>query len=104
MIRLLESRSPVKETKLTEELRILLNDDPELFENTADKINLLASYTQSCRHRVSGRRFSVPLSELAENLEHKADWLTGYLKDHEWIDGGADEGWFNSYYDNHGAR
>ena len=102
MIRLLESRSPVKETKLTEELRILLNDDPELFENTADKINLLASYTQSCRHRVSGRRFSVPLSELAENLEHKADWLTGYLKDHEWIDGGADEGWFNSYYDNHG--
>ena len=102
MIRLIDSRSPAAEAELIEELQILLNDDTGLFENTEAKKELLASYTQSCRHRISGRRITVRLSELAENLEHKADWLTGYIQDHEWIDGGADGGWFNSYYDDHG--
>ena len=63
---------------------------------------LLEDYTQSCRHRISGRHFSIPLSALADDLERRAGWLTGYLREQEWIDGGADEGWFNSYYDNHG--
>ncbi len=87
---------------MIEELRVLLNDNTELFENIKAKKDLLAEYMQSCSHRISGRRFTVRLSELAENLEHKADWLTKYLQDHEWIDGESDEGWFNSYYDDHG--
>lgn len=102
MIQLLESRSPGAEAELIEELQILLNDDTGLFENIEAKKKLLASYTQRCRHRISGRRIAVRLSELAENLERKADWLTGHLQNHEWIDGGTDEGWFNSYYDDHG--
>ena len=102
MIRLLESRSPGAEAELIEELQILLNDDTGLFENIEAKKKLLASYTQRCRHRISGRRIAVRLSELAENLERKADWLTEHLQNHEWIDGGTDEGWFNSYYDDHG--
>ena len=102
MIRLLDRLSPKKNAELIEELRVLLNDNTELFENIKAKKDLLAEYMQSCSHRISGRRFTVRLSELAENLEHKADWLTKYLQDHEWIDGESDEGWFNSYYDDHG--
>lgn len=102
MIRLLNSLSPEKNAELIEELRVLLNDNTELFENIEAKKDLLAEYMQSCRHRISGRRFTVRLSDLAENLEHKADWLTKYLQDHEWINGESDEGWFNSYYDDHG--
>ena len=43
----------------------------------------------------------VPLTDLADDLEKRADWLTGHLRRQEWIDGG-EEGWFNSYYDNDG--
>ena len=39
---------------------------------------------------------------LAENLEHKAQWLSGHIRKQEWIQGEEDEGWFNSYYDDHG--
>lgn len=102
MIRFLDRVSPKKNAELIEELQLLLNDNTELFENIEAKKDLLAEYMKSCRHRISGRHFTIRLSELAKNLEHKAAWLTKYLQDHEWIDGGSDEGWFNSYYDNHG--
>ena len=102
MIRLLESRSGEKEAVLAGELQILLSGDAGLFEDPDAKNALLADYTQSCRHQISGGHFSISLSVLADDLERRADWLTGYLREQEWIDGGADEGWFNSYYDNHG--
>ena len=102
MIRLLESRSGEKEAVLAGELQILLNGDAGLFEDPDAKNVLLADYTRSCRHQISGEHFSISLSVLADDLERRADWLTGYLREQEWIDGGADEGWFNSYYDNHG--
>ena len=47
-----------------------------------------------------GVQFS--LNKLAASLEEKADWLTGWLRAHEWIGAGDGEGWYNSYYDNHG--
>ena len=102
MIRLLDSRSSSHKTELMEELKILLNDDPQICESICAKEALLNTYTQSCSHHTSGRTFLADLSELADNLEQKADWLTRHLQTQEWIDGGKEEGWFNSYYDNHG--
>lgn len=102
MIRLLDSRSSSHKTELMEELKILLNDDPQICESICAKEALLNTYTQSCIHHTSGRTFLADLSELADNLEQKADWLTRHLQTQEWIDGGREEGWFNSYYDNHG--
>ena len=43
----------------------------------------------------------MKLTDLAEDLEQRAHWLTDHLRRQEWIDGGS-EGWFNSYYDNDG--
>lgn len=102
MIRLLDSRSSSHKTELMEELKILLNDDPQICESICAKEALLNTYTQSCIHHTSGRTFLADLSELADNLEQKANWLTRHLQTQEWIDGGREEGWFNSYYDNHG--
>lgn len=102
MIRLLDSRSSSHKTELMEELKILLNDDPQICESICAKEALLNTYTQSCSHHTSGRTFLADLSELADNLEQKAEWLTKHLQEQEWIDGGKEEGWFNSYYDNHG--
>lgn len=102
MIRLLDSRSSSHKAELMEELKILLNDDPQICESICAKEALLNTYTQSCSHHTSGRTFLADLSELADNLEQKAEWLTKHLQEQEWIDGGKEEGWFNSYYDNHG--
>lgn len=102
MIRLLDSACDSGETELMEELKPLLSSDPALFENIDAKKELLGRYTQSCCHHISGKRFRVNLAELAENLERKADWLTGFLRKQEWIEGKDGEGWYNSYYDDHG--
>ena len=102
LIRLLDRRSSSHKAELMEELSILLNDDPQICESICAKEALLNTYTQSCSHHTSGRTFLADLSELADNLEQKAEWLTKHLQEQEWIDGGKEEGWFNSYYDNHG--
>ena len=101
LLRLLESRSDSHETELMEELEILLQEDPGIYEDVQKKREILESYTRRCRHTVSGRRKAFSLSSLALDLIQKANWLTAHIRANEWIDMG-EEGWFNSYYDNHG--
>lgn len=101
MLRLLEQKSSLVSVDLMEELEILLDNAPEAFDDIPKKQQLLCNYVAKCRHRVSGRRKTFSLASLAENLTQKADWLAGHIRTHEWIEGG-EEGWFNSYYDNHG--
>ena len=84
------------------ELAVLLDADPALWDDAAAKRQLLARYAEQCRHTVSGQRIELPLDALAAGLDRRADWLTGWLRRHTWIDGPAGEGWYNSYYDNHG--
>ena len=102
LIRALADTGSVKTTDLLEELEVLLKDDKELYDNISEKQQVLARFTSLCRHHVSGRRKTFSLLSLAENLEHKAQWLSGHIRKQEWIQAGQGEGWFNSYYDNHG--
>ena len=102
LIRLLDNTSENHSVELIEELEILLNSNTEIFENIDRKHEILNVYTSHCRHNISGRRKAFSLSSLALNLVQKANWLMEYLRTHEWIEGKDGEGWFNSYYDNHG--
>lgn len=102
MLHLMDSLYPNQPVELLEEIEILLNNDTELFDSINKKHEILSEYTTRCKHNISGRRLKFSLSSLASNLIQKADWLTEHLRTNEWIDGLADEGWFNSYYDNHG--
>lgn len=102
MIQLLDARSKVHTVELLEELSILLEDDPQVFDDIAKKHQILCDYTKHCQHHVSGRRICLTLSSLAAHLIQKANWLTEHLRTQEWIEGADEEGWFNSYYDNHG--
>lgn len=102
MIRLLDASSSTHTVELLEEIEILLENNTEIFRNIDRKHKILSTYTEVCRHEVSGRRGVFSLSVLAENLRQKADWLIGHLRSQEWISGSEGEGWFNSYYDNHG--
>ena len=100
LIRLLERETSDGMAELMEELTVLLG--LSAYDSGAQKREVLSRYAAQCRHTVSGKRVRVPLDALAANLEEKAAWLTGHLRKQEWIDHGADGGWFNSYYDNHG--
>lgn len=102
MIRLLDSHSATHTTELLEEITVLLEDDTETFDNIHKKHQILSKYCSLCRHEVSGRRVTHSLSSLAVNLVRKANWLIEHIRTQEWIDGPEEEGWFNSYYDNHG--
>ena len=83
---------------LPEELLELLKDS--VYEDIAAKTALLERYTERCIHTLSGKTIPVSLTKLAENLESKADWLMEHIRKQEWISAG-ENGWFNSYYDNH---
>lgn len=102
LIRLLDSHSSTHTAELSEALTVLLEDDTEAFDNIHKKQQILSEYCTSCRHEVSGRRVTHSLSALAVNLVQKANWLMEHIREQEWIDAPEEEGWFNSYYDNHG--
>ena len=86
---------------LLEEIQELLAGGPAIYPDVPAKANVLERYTRRCIHNVSGRTIRVSLRELADNLEIKADWLMEHIRRQEWISDG-ENGWFNSYYDNHG--
>ena len=88
---------------LLEEIQELLAGGPAIYPDVPAKANVLERYTRRCIHNVSGRTVRVSVQELAENLEIKADWLMEHLRRQEWISDG-ENGWFNSYYDNHGRQ
>ena len=102
MIRLLERTTGVHTTRVLEELLVLCSNQRASFDDARAKQDILTQYAARCAHQVSGKQVEVSLAELADGLEQKADWLTGWLQKHEWIDAGTAEGWYNSYYDNHG--
>lgn len=102
MIRLLEAYSGQSETELLYEIQILLGHDRALYDSISRKSEILHKYVKSCRHTISGQRFLISYASLASDLELKAEWLTEHIRNQEWICGQENEGWFNSYYDNHG--
>ena len=89
--------------ELLAELRELLGSGPEIYGDISRKRLVLEGYARRCIHQVSGQTVSVSLAALAENLEGKARWLMEHIRRQEWIKDGED-GWFNSYYDNHGRQ
>ena len=102
MIDLMDNLHPNQTVELLEEIEILLNNDPSVFGDINKKHEILSEYSDRCRHNVSGKRITYSLPALASNLIQKANWLTEHVRAQEWINGPDDEGWFNSYYDNHG--
>lgn len=96
----LQEEEKITEVSLLKEMLPLLQDDQALYDDISAKTALLASYCESVRHSVSGEKACVSVADLARSLQNKADWLKDHLRKTEWLE----EGWFNSYYDNHGRR
>ena len=94
----------VTEIEIAEELRPLLEADRDTYVSVEKKQELLEAYGLLVEGKVSGDKISIPNHELSERLNEMADWFISYLNTNEWIDGKADEGWFNSYYDDSRRR
>ncbi len=103
-LRVLKDKTGCDTVELLEESRILLSDDLELYESVEAKRKLLNDYLMLCRHNITGKKAKVMIDELITNLEHKADWIMNHIRKTEWINGEENDGWFNSYYDNHKNR
>ncbi len=100
----LEENFHWKQIELLEEAKILLEDDSQMYEDITKKQSILQSYLMLCKHCVSGKKITVVIKELADNLRHKAEWIKLHIRQTEWIEEQQEEGWFNSYYDNHGKK
>ena len=96
----LEQRMHVQEVELLAELEPLWKQDAIYYENIADKQMSLNEYCRSCSHQVSGRRKKVAIKIIADKLTHMSEWIMNHIRETEWIED-KNQGWFNSYYDNH---
>lgn len=89
--------------EVAQEMEPLFADEEALYENVEEKKKLLEKYCRACMHEISGKKCYISAEEAAASLQHKADWIREHIRRTEWIADGED-GWFNSYYDNHGRQ
>lgn len=83
-----------QEILLTEEVGSLLEEEAR---SPAERRQVLLAYEKRLQGGLSGRKVSVSSERLAKNLRRKADFLKDLLRREEYK-----QGFFNSYYDNHG--
>lgn len=101
---LYEKKTGCSQMELAEEIDILLTDDPAIYEDVEEKKALLATYTLSCRHNLSGKTIFVQIKQVVKSLRNKAEWMMEHIRRTEWVTDGQGNGWFNGYYDNSGRQ
>ncbi len=101
LLMLLSERFGWEQVELLEEIGVLLQDDVKVYDSITAKQEILQKYLQSVSHQVSGASMTMDVKVLAENLRRKAAWMQEHIRRTEWIQMDQ-EGWFNSYYDDHG--
>lgn len=89
--------------EVAQEMEPLFTDEEALYESVGEKKELLEKYCRACRHEISGKKCYIAVEKAVVSLQHKADWIREHIRRTEWIADGED-GWFNSYYDNHGRQ
>lgn len=97
-------RDNSRQLELLQEIEMLLTDDMALYEDWKEKRKLLQNYLKTVCHRVSGIRIRIDAGRVAASLRHKAEWMMEHIRQQEWVEDSAQNGWFNGYYDNQGRR
>lgn len=91
----------IKKILLLKELAILLDrlNKPLNYNDFKEKQNRLEEYLEKTKN-ITGRKITVRTDDLIYDLEEKAKHMHNWLKQHEWLNCG----FFNGYYDNKSRR
>ena len=100
----LKEQHHIQTIEIASELEILMQMDPESFEDPTAKTACLETYLSTCAQTISGRKSIIPIDMMIIDLEAKADWLMDLIRGQEWIRTEEGLAWFNSYYDNSRQR
>ncbi len=103
-IRLLKEEYAQEKVLLMEELIELIQTEASVYDDIDKKHMILSHFTEKCRHQISGKKAFLDTETLAQALEEKADWMMQHIRESEWVSDREGNGWFNSYYDNHGRK
>ena len=99
---ILQELKKSKETvAVLKELMILLDrpNSPIDYSNYTEKQKKLDEYLEKVKN-ISGERVEISIESLISDLNEKAEHLSAWLREKEWLE----EGFFNGYYDNKGNR
>ena len=106
LLEALQEREKINEVKLLEEIKILL--DTLFADHNYNSVNyknkVLDRYFESCKHKISGNKISISISQLIKDIKLKAEWMIEHLRSKEWTGDTAGNEWFNGYYDNYGHQ
>ncbi|MCQ2507742.1 MAG: cellobiose phosphorylase [Dorea sp.] len=86
--------------EIAREIALLLAEDPSVYGLVEGKQEILKKYTALVKHEISGEKMVIEANELGRKLREMSDWMMKHIRTQEWLN----EGWFNSYYDDHGCR
>lgn len=101
---LLKRKYKQHKIEIMEEILGLLSNDSYIYDNVAKKLSVLKKYLKECKHQVGGAKIQIDTELLAQNLDEKAEWMIQHIRKTEWVTDHEGNGWFNSYYDNHGNQ
>jgi len=91
-------KTGAKDVEIAEELTALFKKIN--YGDIGAKRKVLAEYFAKTRYTVSGRKVKMDTGRLAADLRAKSEWMTGHIRENEWLK----EGFFNGYYDNRKRR
>lgn len=102
----LYERNGIDSIAVIEEMAILFDTLSNAIDyNSIDaKYALLESYYDRIASSVSGTQISLNITEVASDLNRKADWLIDHLRSNEWLTNKEGHSWYNGYYDNGAKR
>ncbi len=98
------SKTGMHEVSFAAELGLLLDSEDEQvdFDSIIEKRERLGQYFEATYHSLSGEKVRVLLTDLADDLTRKSNWLSQHIRKNEWVQNGEGIGWFNGYYDDDG--
>lgn len=103
ILRQMQEKLGVQQVTVAEELTRLLGH-ADCFGQAERKQQILTDYQECCAHANSGKTVQMDVDVLRKDLLEKSDWMMEHIRKTEWVTDGAEHGWLNGYYDDHGER
>lgn len=101
MIQEIKQRRNIEVIEVFEEMAILFDtiNNPVKYGSVEEKKALLKTYFDKCRHNIAGKKVSIDIDNIINDLQKKGNWIMEHIRENEWIDSTDGLGWFNGYYD-----